>query len=196
MPPIRPRGSLGRGARERILAAADTLFSQRGINGTTMNDVYLAARVSKRTLYQHFSGKDELVLAVLAAAARDAGAGPLEVLARADLAPRARLLELFTALAEQPRPVRGDPFINAAVEFPAPSHPAHRAAAEHGRQLQQRLTDLARAAGARDPGQVGRRLALLYDGAAIRTFVDDDPALTADAYALAAGILRDAIDGR
>jgi AcrR family transcriptional regulator len=194
MPPTRPRGSLGRGARERILAAAGRLFASRGINATTMNDLYLEARVSKRTLYQHFAGKDELVAAYLEATERDSGSGPLAVLTRSDLAPRARLLELFTALAQQPRPLRGDPFVSAAVEFPDPSHPAHRAAAEHGRWLQRRLTDLARAAGARDPEQVGRRLALLYDGAAIRAFVDDDPASTSDAYAITAAILRDAID--
>ena len=63
MPPVRPHGSLGRGARERILAAAETLFARRGINATSMNDLYIEARVSKRTLYQHFAGKDELVLA-------------------------------------------------------------------------------------------------------------------------------------
>jgi AcrR family transcriptional regulator len=194
MPPIRPRGSLGRGAHERILAAAGQLFAGRGINATSMNDLYLEARVSKRTLYQHFAGKDELVAAYLEAAERDTGSAPQAVLARADLAPRAKLLELFTALAQQPRPLRSDPFVSAAVEFPDPSHPAHRAAAEHGRRLQQRLTDLARAAGARDPEQVGRRLALLYDGAAIRAFVDDDSASTSDAYAIAAALLRDAID--
>jgi AcrR family transcriptional regulator len=194
MPPIRPHGSLGRGARERILAAAGQLFARRGINATSMNDLYLEARVSKRTLYQHFAGKDELVAAYLDSVQRDVAAGPQAVLARDDLAPRARLLELFTALAQPPGPVRVDPFVGAAVEFPDPSHPAHRAAAEHGRWLEQWLTDLARAAGARDPEQVGRRLALLYDGAAIRAFVDDDPAPTADAYAIAAAILRDAID--
>jgi len=128
VPPIRPRGSLGRGAHERILTAAETLFARRGINATSMHDLHVEARVSKRTLYQHFAGKDELVLAVLAAQQEG---GATAVLTRGELAPRARLLELFTALAEQPRPLRGDPFVNAAVEFPEPSHPAHRAAAEH-----------------------------------------------------------------
>jgi AcrR family transcriptional regulator len=194
MPSIRPRGSLGRGAHERILAAAGRLFAQRGINATSMNDLYLEARVSKRTLYQHFAGKDELVAAYLEAAEHATDSGALAVLSRADLAPRARLLELFTALAQQPRPLRSDPFVSAAVEFPDPSHPAHRAAAEHGRRLRQRLTDLARAAAARDPELVGRRLALLYEGTAIRAFVDDDPAPTSDGYAIAAAILRDAID--
>lgn len=191
MPPIRPHGSLGRGARERILAAAETLFASRGINATSMNDLYVAARVSKRTLYQHFAGKDELVLAVLAAAEER---GAAAVLMRGDLTPRARLLELFTALAQSPRPLRGDPFVNAAVEFPDPSSAAHRAAAQHRRRLQQRLTDLARAAGARDAEQVGRRLALLYEGAAIGAVIEDDPARIGDAYAIAAAILRDAID--
>jgi AcrR family transcriptional regulator len=191
---VRPHRSLGRGARERILAAASRLFAQRGINATSMNDVYLEARVSKRTLYQHFANKDELVDAYLAAAARDTGFGPQAVLQRPDLAPRAKLLELFTALGEQRRPLHGDPLVAAAVEFPDPEHPAHRAGASYARALAQQLTDLARAAGARGPERVGRQLALLYAGASIGSLVADDPAVAADAYALAAGILRDAID--
>ena len=191
---VRPQGSLGRGARERILAAAARLFARRGINATSMNDVYIEARVSKRTLYQHFAGKDELVDAYLVAAAHDIDSGPQAVLHRRDLAPRAKLLELFTALGEQPRPLHGDPLVAAAVEFPDPEHPAHRAAARHARALQEQLTDLARAAGARGPERIGRQLALLYAGASIASLVADDPAVATDAYALAAGILRDAID--
>jgi AcrR family transcriptional regulator len=194
VPPIRPQGSLGRGAHERILAAAGRLFAQRGINATAMNDLYLEARVSKRTLYQHFPGKDELVAAWLQAAAADVDSGPQAVLHRADLAPRAKLLELFTALAEQPRPLRGDPLVSAAVEFPDPAHPVHRAAAAHALALQAQLADLARAAGARDPEQVGRRLGLLYTGAAVGSVVADDPDVAAEAFGMAAAILRDAID--
>jgi AcrR family transcriptional regulator len=194
VPPIRPQGSLGRGAHERILAAAGRLFARRGINATAMNDLYLEARVSKRTLYQHFDGKDALVAAWLQQAAEDPEAGPQAVLHRDDLAPRAKLLELFTALTEQPRPLRGDPLVSAAVEFPDPAHPVHRAAAAHSAALRGQLTDLARAAGARDPEQVGRRLSLLYAGAAVGSVVEDDPAAAAQAYALAAAIVRDAID--
>jgi AcrR family transcriptional regulator len=194
MPSPRPQGSLGRGARERILAAAQTLFAQRGINATSMSDLHVKARVSKRTLYQHFADKDALVDAYLAAAAHDTGSGPQAVLHRPDLAPRAKLLELFTALSEQRQPLRGDPLVAAAVEFPDPEHPAHRAAAAHARALVQQLIDLARSAGARDPERVGRRLALLYAGASVGSLVADDPSVATDAYGLAAGILRDAID--
>ncbi len=121
--------------------------------------------------------------------------GPTEVLlAREELVPRARLLELFTTLADAPQPIAPDPFVAAAVEFPDLEHPVHRAAVEHNRRFVARVSDLARAAGARDPEQVGRRLVLLYLGAAGRVMLDDAATVVSDAYAVAAAILRDAID--
>src|SRR3954462_14038069 len=57
-----PRGlRRGRGARERILTASRELFRDQGINSTGMDQLCAAAEVSKRTLYQHFGGKDEVV---------------------------------------------------------------------------------------------------------------------------------------
>jgi AcrR family transcriptional regulator len=150
--------------------------------------------VSKRTLYHHFAGKDELVAAYLASFAEDPSYPPAAILARSDLAPRARLLELFAALTEDRHPLRGDPFVNAAVEAADPGDAAHRLAAEHKRRFTGRLADLARAAGARDPEQVARRLALLYDGAAAQVVVQDRPDPAAEAQAMAAAILRDALD--
>src|ERR1035437_1742730 len=51
----------GRGARERILSASHQLFRDQGINSTGMDQLCAVAEVSKRTLYQHFTGKDELI---------------------------------------------------------------------------------------------------------------------------------------
>ncbi len=181
----------GRGARERILRAAGELFASRGFNATRINDLHVAAHVSKRTLYQHFDSKDELILAYLQERDRS---GPIEtLLAREDLAPRARLLELFTALAD-PASIVPDPFLAAAVEFPDPQHPVHRAASERAALFTERLAALARAAGARDPEQTARRLVLLHDGAASRALLQDPGAIVADAYPVAAAILRDAIE--
>jgi AcrR family transcriptional regulator len=184
----------GRGARARILTAAGELFYRGGINATGIAELCTAAHVSKRTLYQHFTGKDALVAAYLEALAADRGAGPEAVLARSDLAPRARLLELFTALADGRHPLRGSPFVNAAVELADPASPGHRFAAEHDRRFAQRLADVAREAGARDADRVGRRLALLHAGAAAQLVVHDRPDAAAEAAALAAAILREAID--
>lgn len=150
--------------------------------------------MSKRTLYHHFTGKDELVAAYLAGFADDPSYAPQAILTRTDLAPRARLLELFAALAEDHHPLRGDPFVNAAVEIADPDARAHRVAAEHKRRFTERLAGLARAAGARDPERVARRLALLYDGAAAQIVVQDSPDPAAEAQSMAAAMLRDALD--
>ncbi len=191
MAPAGRRASLGRGARERILAAAAELFARQGFNATGINELHKAARVSKRTLYQHFASKDELILAYLAEHERT---GPIAaVLEREDLTPRTRLLELFTALAD-PATVVPDPLVAAAAEFPTREHRVHVAAGELAQRFTDRLTALARAAQARDPERTARRLATLYDGACCRMLVEDVATVVGDVYQLAAAILRDAID--
>jgi AcrR family transcriptional regulator len=184
----------GRGARARILQASRVLFRNPGINVTGVAELSAAAQVSKRTLYQHFAGKDDLVGAYLRTYETDAESGPERALGRSDLTPRARLLELFGTLADDDHPMRGCPFVNAAIELADPRHPAHRLAAEHKRRFTERLADLAREAGARDADRVGRRLALLYDGAAAQAVVYDNADTVAEAHAMAAAILDQAID--
>lgn len=191
---ITRRGGGRRGARERILTAAARLFRERGINATGVSELAAAAEVSKRTLYHHFPSKDDLVLAYLREQADDQELGSQSVLSRPDLSPRARLLELFALTESGRRPLRGSPFVNAAVEVADPRHPVHRFAAEHQHHFTERLSDLAREAGARDPETIGRQLALLYAGAAAQTVIDDSTQAGSTAYAMAAAILDRAID--
>jgi AcrR family transcriptional regulator len=183
-----------RGARDRILTAARALFGEHGINATGVAELAAEAQVSKRTLYHHFPSKDDVILAYLDELAHDTTQGPESVLSRTDLSARARLLELFAAAGGTRHPMRGDPFVNAAVEVTGPGHPVHAAVAEHKRRFTERLGDIAREAGAADAEGVGRRLALLYDGAAAQAVVYDSAEPAADAYAMAAAILRQAID--
>jgi AcrR family transcriptional regulator len=189
-------GRGGRGARGRILEAARHLFYGRGINPTGIAELCAAAHVSKRTLYQHFAGKDELILAYLSGFASEGDYAPETILSRTELSPRARLLELYSALAAGPRPLRGDPFLNAAVELADPAGAGHRLAADHQLDFVRRLSNLAREAGARDPERVGRRLALLYEGAAAQIVVHNSPEPASEAQAMAAAILREAIDNK
>lgn len=191
MAPAGRRGSLGRGARDRILAAAAELFAHQGFNATGINELHKAARVSKRTLYQHFGSKDDLILAYVAEYGRT---GPTEaVLSREDLTPRTRLLELFSALAD-PANVVPDPILAAVIEFPDPEHRVHQAVSARAQGFTDRLSALARAAQARDPERTARRLVTLYDGACARLLVEDVATVVADVYLLATAILREAID--
>jgi len=51
--------------REQLLAVALTVFARQGFHDTAMTDVAEAAGVTKPVLYQHFSSKRELYLALL-----------------------------------------------------------------------------------------------------------------------------------
>jgi AcrR family transcriptional regulator len=186
--------SRGRGARDRIIAAARELYHRRGITATGIIELCAAARVSKRTLYQHFAGKDEVVAAYLAAIAADPAYPVHVVLGRSDLAPRARLLELYGTLAEDRRPLRGCPFVNAGTELTDPAHPARAVIIAYKAEFADRLSALARDAGARGSEQLGRRLALLYDGAAAQVALTDSSAPASEAQALAAALLQSATD--
>jgi AcrR family transcriptional regulator len=50
--------------RERILAAAEELFIQNGINGVTLGDIADSARLSRVTLYEYFPDKEEIAWAI------------------------------------------------------------------------------------------------------------------------------------
>lgn len=52
-----------RQTRERIEAAALTLFLKRGFDGTTIEDITEAADVSKRSFFDYFPSKEEVVFA-------------------------------------------------------------------------------------------------------------------------------------
>src|SRR5260221_9289433 len=51
--------------KEKILKEAATLFTKYGIRSISMDDIARHLSVSKKTLYQHFADKDELVTMVM-----------------------------------------------------------------------------------------------------------------------------------
>jgi AcrR family transcriptional regulator len=52
--------------KERIQKKADELFNKYGIRSVTMDEIATQLGMSKKTIYQYFSDKDELVDAVIA----------------------------------------------------------------------------------------------------------------------------------
>ncbi len=153
-------------ARERLIAAAGELFYAHGIAATGVDAVLRQARVAPATLYAHFpGGKDALVAEYLRQ--RFAQWQQLwgEMLDRSSDA-TARALSVFDALVEYRRAgyLRGCTFLSAAVELPA-EHPGREWLAADTAFLRQQLRSLADALGVPDPELVSRQLVLLYDGA-------------------------------
>src|ERR1700722_18443503 len=64
--PTSPRTARGRATRERIVQAATTLVGERGVAGTSLDDVRERAHASKSQLYLYFADRDELLRAVAA----------------------------------------------------------------------------------------------------------------------------------
>ena len=177
----------GRGARERILSASRQLFRDQGINRTGMDQLCAVAQVSKRTAYQHFADKDELVAEYL----RRFDPGIMAaVFDRGDLTPRERLLAAFEVPASGTQDITPMcPYIAASVELRDPQHPASRYARDYKKAVAARLAETAREAGAANPEQLGEQLALLLDGASARTRV-----LNAESFPTAAAIAAVLID--
>ncbi|WP_233160247.1 TetR/AcrR family transcriptional regulator [Pseudonocardia sp. MH-G8] len=181
----------GRGGRERVLAAARTLFATRGINATTMEDVAAQAPVSKRTLYAHFPTKDDLVLAQLRALA-ETGDTLHAVLTREDIPARDRLLAMFDIPAPAAGPVRGCPFVDAAAEFPDPDSAAHSYARTQKLLMLRLVFDLVTELGVVQPEVLAQQLVTLADGAASRAMVLDDAGYGCHARAAATTLIEHA----
>jgi AcrR family transcriptional regulator len=176
-------------ARDRLIAAADELFSRDGIAATPVDEAVRRAGVATATLYHHFDGKDALVAAYL----RDRHERWMRRWERhVAEAPDAEgaLLAIFDALAEWEQEggaARGCAFVDAAAELSDRDHPAWSAISGHKEGVRMRLLQLARDAGRADAEALADRLLLLYEGALSALLVGylDDPIAQARSVAVA-----------
>ena len=181
------KGRGGRGARERILQAAEELFYTRGIHATGVAALMKAAHVSPRTFYAHFDSKNLLVAEYLRRLESETRVPAEAALERGDLTPVERLLAIFTPLeADSPAPLRGCPFHNAAVEGAGELPEIARLVDQHKQAFRDRLSTIAAAAGAARPAVLGRHLALLYEGANALAASRNDP----EAFAVAREVAK------
>lgn len=183
----------GRGARRRILAAAAQLFYFEGINATGVELIADRASVSKRTLYQHFPSKTALVEEYLRQLRQQGGEGEEGLAQTPEAAPRAQLLALFELTDAGEGRMRGCPFHNAAVEAAGVMPGVEQIVHLHKRDYIDGLTELARAAGAADPGLLGDQIALLYEGASALSTSLNDPAPWARARVTAEALIDQAV---
>jgi AcrR family transcriptional regulator len=179
-------------ARDRLLAAADELFYAEGVHVVGIDRIVERAGVAKASLYSIFGSKDELVRAYLERHFRGRQRRIASILAAYDT-PKERLLGVFAEIEEllAGSQFRGCKFISAAAES-RPGEASEVVAEDYRAWLRSVFTDLAEGAGARDATQLGRQLALLYDGAAVAARMDQDRGGAAIAIRAAVASLLDA----
>ncbi|MDR8412826.1 TetR/AcrR family transcriptional regulator [Nonomuraea sp. 3-1Str] len=162
-----PRAS----TRDRLLDAAAELFYREGV-GVGIETLCRTAGVSKRSMYQLFAGKDEVVAASLerAAPAYEAYLLPPAADGRP---PRARIMHVFERLEEAAAApdFRGCPLVSAAVEVKSPEHPASVVARRRKDALTAFFQQEAERGGAEDPALLARQLTVVFDGSSARAVV-------------------------
>jgi AcrR family transcriptional regulator len=173
-----------------LLDTAERLFYRHGVHSVGIDAILGESGRSSRSLYQHFGSKEGLAIAVLKR--HDASWlawFKAETLAEAQ--PERRLLAMFDALERWFRKpdFHGCAFSNVAGEFPEPSHPLRRIAADHKRALLDFIKEAARDAGFVAHARLARELFLLIEGAIVAALVLGESAAAGTAKRAAAALI-------
>src|SRR5262245_20349856 len=179
--------------RRRILDAAYAQFRRRGYSRVSMDEIASAARLTKRTLYYHFAGKDALLTAVLEAQHRlaldafktfgDGLSGSAEAIVDG-------LFRELAVWADRPR-WAGSGFTRLVIELAdLPGHPARLIARRHKAMLEAHLAELLGRAGVERPAEIAREIWLLSEGAISLILVHGDRGYSAAAARAAQALLQ------
>ncbi|MFE2561020.1 TetR/AcrR family transcriptional regulator [Streptomyces sp. NPDC059352] len=170
------------GPRERLLEAAKELTYSHGV-GVGVDALLKNANVARRSLYEHFGGKDGLIAEVLRRSTAEDEAGYEQTMRAAGDDPRERLLAIFDKLATiitQPD-FRGCRYLAADLALTDPDHPGHAITRHYRERVTRLLADELARLGHPRPAHAADQLLLLVDGvmAAGATRPDTSPAASA-----------------
>jgi AcrR family transcriptional regulator len=181
-------------ARERLLSAGADLFLEQGIHAVSVDALADQAGVTKRTVYQHFAGKDALVAQALEQRGQVWRAWFDAELGRRGAGPEQQLLAMFDVVADEISAggYRGCRFVNAAAELPDPAHPARAVASAHKAAVLALIARRVGQLGVLQPELLARQLKVLLEGAITTALVDPSPQAARDARLAAAALLAHA----
>ncbi|MEU6114137.1 TetR/AcrR family transcriptional regulator [Streptomyces sp. NPDC047117] len=169
-------------ARTRLLNTATRIFYAEGIHSVGIDRIIAEAQVTRATLYRHFAGKEDLVLAYLDQADRMMRGQLADAQADAGSAVDAvRAVAKAITDGIRSQGFRGCAFLNAVAEYPDPAHPVHQAVLRHRQWFLDTVTDLLARVGDTPADADARHLVMLRDGAMAAGCLFD-PALISDTF--------------
>ncbi|MFE4758578.1 TetR/AcrR family transcriptional regulator [Streptomyces sp. NPDC056704] len=151
--------------RERLLDAATDLFYREGVT-VGVREICRHAGISKRTLYQKFPSKDELLAASIAEQTRS-WHERFTTGSQDESTPRERILDIFAQLDEVAHSHLWIGFSTAfaVINGVGADHPARASACQAIEQLRDFFLLRAEEAGASDADLLSRQLMLIFSGA-------------------------------
>ena len=155
--------------KARILETADRLFYLQGIRAVGVDTIAAEIGISKRTLYNHFPSKNELIAAYLA--------GRFKQVPASDKPPVEQILGTFDRLERgfAAKGFRGCPFVNAVAELGAEDRSVKKIAIAFKESRRIWFRDLLMQLEVADANGLATQLQLLVDGAIATDLVRDDP---------------------
>lgn len=161
-------------ARQRIVETAERLFYADGVRAVGIDRIIAQSEVAKMTLYNHFSSKDELILAVLKYR-EEKFDGMFEKWMQRHLKKGLDRLEAFFAALKdwfESSDFRGCAFINATVELADADHAASQFSAEHKARFHDMLTEIITETNGAKSAAVAPAVALMVEGAIITAVME------------------------
>ncbi|MFI6596419.1 TetR/AcrR family transcriptional regulator [Nonomuraea sp. NPDC050536] len=153
------------GPRERLLEAARDLTYTHGM-GVGVDALLKTASVARRSLYEHFGGKDGLLAEVLRRTTAEDEKSYHRTMAAAGDDPRARLLAIFDHLTDvvSRSDFRGCRYLAADLALADPDHPAHAITRQYRADIHDLLEAELVHLGHPTPAQAADQLHLLIEG--------------------------------
>jgi AcrR family transcriptional regulator len=153
-------------AKSKILETANELFYGDGIRTVGVDRLISESAVTKATFYKHYGSKDRLIVQYVRyrdKSTRDR----VHAVVDGHTEPEVALRELMAQVSDEiSHPdFRGCAFLNAASEYPDPTHPVRLVVAEHRDWYTGVLTSLLADMGHPMPGDAADELMLACDGA-------------------------------
>ncbi|NKC02297.1 MAG: TetR family transcriptional regulator [Pseudomonadales bacterium] len=163
--------------RQELIDTAIRLFGEHGFHGTGIDRIAEEANVSKKTMYQHFRSKEELIVAALKhhdglfrnffmKAVEDAANTPYE-----------QLIAIFDVAHAwfSGREFYGCMFINAIGEYSDRNSAIQHACIEFKRLMSGYIEEIASELPIENPTELASELAILLEGSIVTAQVSDNP---------------------
>lgn len=164
--------------RQHIIQCAYELFYSRGFARVGVDQIAETAQLTKRSLYNHFACKDELIAAVLehyhALAMERIRSWGQAVAGRSTSAAIDVLFTELAGWAGKPR-WSGAGFTRLVMELAdMPGHPARSIARRHKAAIESWLSNEMAARKVEDPMRAARELMLLLEGTMVMMLISGD----------------------
>lgn len=175
----KPKQNSASEARARLLGTAIRIFYAEGIHSVGVDRIIEEAQVTRATLYRHFAGKEDLVLAYLEHADQGVRA-QMSAAQEGVQTPDDKVRAVGRAIADGIRSegFRGCAFLNAVAEYPDATHPIHQAVLAHRQWFLGTVTSLLAQVGEGPAEPAGRHFVMLRDGAMAAGCLSDSGLIT------------------